>query len=307
MPLFDWRENLENLKKDTTSGSRAVCLKAAEIVIKTIDSLPGSGSPDDAADILETISRAAVHVKPAMAGLHNLAATIELELDNARALKHDPAPTVRRAVAEFRSNLLSSDSRIAANALNLIPENACIATISRSGITESVLRLGIEKGRVRRILISESRPAYEGRITAAEYAGLGIPVIFVADAVLPGILEQCHAIIVGGDALCPSGLINKAGTYPVALTARELGKPFIACFGSEKIIPFDIPEHYLREQASNLWADPPEGITVVNRIFEYTPLELLTHVVTENGTVSHDKIPEIFASAKLNPHPPEWF
>jgi translation initiation factor eIF-2B subunit delta len=113
-------------------------------------------------------------------------------------------------------------------------------------------------------------------------------------------------VLVGGDALCPSGLVNKIGTYPLAMAANRIGKPFVACLGSEKIIHFDIPDHFLREDAEALWDPPKISIQVINRIFEYTPLELVDHIVTEAGITSGEEIPYIFAKVEINPHLPGW-
>lgn len=306
MEKFDWREAIRQLREDTTSGSQAVCLKAAEIIVKTVDSLPGESPAGYTISLVEELYRNLPKVKPAMAGLYNLSAEITHALESAREQKKDIINPVRRAAVEFRSRLLSSNSVIASKALDLIPANACVAVYSHSATVEAVVKLAAEKGKVKRVLISEARPAYEGRISAAEFAGANIQVVFVADATLPGILGQCHIVIAGGDALCPAGLVNKAGTYAIALTARMLGKPFVACIGLEKIIPFDIPEHYLREDPENLWPGAPQTVQVVNKVFEYTPMELLDHLVTEEGITSDQKIPEIFASSKIHPYLPDW-
>ena len=306
MEDYDWREDVHSLRDDVTSGSQAMCLKAAEIIIKTLDNLPETLTGNDIVDRIMGLCREFKRAKPAMAGLYNLTAEVAQELETAVGLGKDAGEPARRVALGFRSRLLSSNSAIAANTLGLLPPNACVATISRSGVVEAVLKLAKEEGGIRRVLISEGRPAYEGRILSAGLDNADIPVVFVADGALPGILGQCDTVVVGGDALCPSGLVNKAGTYALGVAAQSLGRPFVACLGTEKMIPFDIPEHYLREDPSDLWADSPAGVQVVNRIFEFTPLELIDHIVTEEGVVSGENIPEIFASMKIHPHLQDW-
>jgi translation initiation factor eIF-2B subunit delta len=306
MQSYDWRGEVHSLGDDITSGSQAVCLKAAEIIMSTVDSSFQNLSIENINSLIVELCRDIKRAKPTMAGLYTLCAEVLRSMETAGGNRDDIASRIRWAAQEYRSRLLSSRNLIAAGALALLPANACVATLSRSGTVNAVLKLGRDKGKVKRVLISEGRPAYEGCISAAGLADAGIPVIFTADAALPGMVGQCDIAVVGGDALCPSGLVNKVGTFALALAANRLGKPFVACFGSEKIIPFDIMEHYLKEDPSNLWDHAPLKARVINRVFEFTPLELISHVVTETGVTSGEKIPQIFASIEINPHMLDW-
>ena len=306
MQDYDWREEVRLLGGDITSGSQAICLKAAEIIIKTVDTMVQNVSPENINDVIIELCSDIKRAKPAMAGLYKLTADVIRALQAAGANRDDIASRVRWAAQEYRGRVLSSNNLIAANSIALLPENACVATLSRSGTVEAVLRFAKDKGKVKRVLISEGRPACEGRITAEGLAEAGISVVFTADAALPGLMEQCDVALAGGDALCPSGLVNKVGTFALALAANRLGKPFVACLGSEKIIPFDILDHYLKEDPANLWDHAPLKARVINRIFEFTPMDLISHLVTEAGVVSGDKIPQIFASIEINPHMLDW-
>jgi translation initiation factor 2B subunit (eIF-2B alpha/beta/delta family) len=306
MEGFDWQGEVHSLAEDTTSGSQAICLKAAEIIIKAVDSIRESQSGDDIRALIKELSRELERAKPAMAGIYTLTAQVMQALETTMGGGQEVASPVRRAAQGFRSRLISSNNLIAGNVIAFLPDRACVVTISRSGTVEAVLKLARERGKLRRVLLSEGRPAYEGRIFATELAEDGIPVVVVADGALPGIVEDCDVIVVGGDALCPSGLVNKAGTFALALAARRVGRPLIACLGTEKIIPFDIPEHFLREDPANLWVDAPLKARVINRIFEFTPLDLIDHIVTEESVTSGEGIPDIFASLEIDPYLPSW-
>lgn len=298
---YDWRKDVEQLASDTTSGSHALCLKATEIVAKAVDSIPGTDGVESGGYIRD-LAIAIERTKPAMAGLYTLAAGIIQALEDAEGDGMRAQAVMRRVAMEFRGRLLTSNDRIAFHTRNLIPERACIATLSHSGTVHAALTHAKGFGKIRRVLISEGRPAFEGQIAAVEFLEANITVTFVADAAMPGLLDQCDMVIVGGDALCPTGLVNKAGTFPLALAAERIGKPFVVCIGSEKIIPFNIPEHYLREDSETLWDVKKISMNVLNRIFEYTPLELIDHVITEDGVTSGAEIPYIFAKMKINPY-----
>ncbi len=306
MEKFDIETEIDALAADTTSGSQAICLRASDIVIKAVDSLPGDMDSPERLKYIRRLMREVGHARPSMAGLYTLEAEILRALDHASDESINPSALVTKAAAGFRGKLLTSNDRIASHALNLLPDRAFIATTSRSGTVLAVLKAARGNGKLRRVLISESRPANEGMLSTAEFSEAGIPVVYTSDAALPGFIDQADAVVVGGDAFCPAGFVNKAGTYPLALSANRHGKPVIACIGTEKVVPFNIPEHYLREEPTVLWDTSRLSVQVINRVFEYTPLDLITHLVTEDGVTSGADIPEVFAKLEINPYLPNW-
>lgn len=70
------------------------------------------------------------------------------------------------------------------------------------------------KGRNIKIIISESRPLYEGRTVAEKIAKLGLSVTLITDAQIGLFVENADMALVGADSILPNGdLVNKAGTY----------------------------------------------------------------------------------------------
>src|ERR1041384_2077504 len=78
------------------------------------------------------------------------------------------------------------------------------------------------------------------------------------------------------------------GRKLVALGAREGGTPMYSICDSSKFIEIDCVSDSELDQADphELWLDAPNGVTVVNRYFESTPLEYFTGIVTEHGLLS---------------------
>jgi len=158
----------------------------------------------------------------------------------------------------------------------------CVATLSRSRLVREVLaKTGA------RILIAESRPLNEGVDQAVMLSELGLKVSVVADALLPAILieQKVDAAIVGCDALLPTGLVNKAGTYALALACHE-ANIFLATvltsrrhLSAERAAFFAVSDHAVGEM--NLPAKlAPKAI---NRYFDVTPLSLISIAYSEQG------------------------
>ena len=87
------------------------------------------------------------------------------------------------------------------------------------------------------VICPESRPLYEGLRTAQELGERGIRVKIVVDSAASSLMGECDVVIVGADAITPDGVVNKIGTYGLALAARERKVPFYVLAGTEKLLP----------------------------------------------------------------------
>ena len=290
-----WQDEIESLAADKTSGSQAVCLKAAEVLVHALYPLSEKATVDEIHGFIRDFSTALKQAKPAMGGFYTLIGIADEALENTK-MGFVPIKSIRESVERFRRRILGSNEQIAKNAVSLFPDGARIVTCSRSGTVSSVLRLAGQMGKLQGLLIAESQPACEGLITAEESFDSGMDVTLLTDAAIPGFIKDCDLVLVGGDALSPSGLVNKIGTYPLGLAAKREEKKFIACLGSEKIIPFDIPEDHLTEDPSDIYDDKPKATRIVNRVFEYTPFDLIDYIVTEERILDTGHFKELFQS-----------
>ena len=97
--------------------------------------------------------------------------------------------------------------------------------------------------------------------------------------------DRVNVALVGADAIAVDGsVINKAGTYLLALAAQDRGIPLYVCFESfkrSKLGAADIP---LEQHDASEFA-PPElpNITPHNIYFDITPVHLVTAWITETG------------------------
>ena len=66
---------------------------------------------------------------------------------------------------------------------------------------------------------------------ATFWADPGVPVTLVSDALGPSLMEEASCALVGADAvLRDAAVVNKIGTYALALAASDRKKPFyVAC------------------------------------------------------------------------------
>jgi len=171
-----------------------------------------------------------------------------------------------------------------------MPPRSRILTISHSSIVLQTCETAKREGKAFSVICPESRPLCEGVTLARALSRLRLPVTVCADALAPTLVSECDLVLVGGDALAPEGLVNKIGTYPLALASREAQVPFIVLISSQKFLShFDghwIPKSDPRE----LRSEPMGNVSVMNRYFDITPLKFISQAVTEDGVYPHKEI-----------------
>ncbi len=176
-----------------------------------------------------------------------------------------------------------------------------VFTFSRSGTVERALLdvLAELPKAARGIFICESRPGSEGIAAARALAAAGWRVTLLADAAMGAFVSRAALVLVGADSIRSDGaVVNKVGTYPLALAAREAGIPCYAACETLKIAAPDFPLHFEEMDLAEILPEPIPGISVRNPYFELTPARLVTGVVSERGMLSSDDIAREAASAE---------
>ncbi|HDI02902.1 MAG TPA: hypothetical protein ENF95_02080, partial [Candidatus Aenigmarchaeota archaeon] len=108
----------------------------------------------------------------------------------------------------------------------------------------------------------------------------------------PFLVSTCDMVLVGADAVRGDGVLNKIGTYPIALAAREAGIPFYVAASKDKLDYDCVSE--IEDRPDREIANPEEleatGGEIENPAFDLTPWKLITGVVTESGVLTQREI-----------------
>lgn len=175
--------------------------------------------------------------------------------------------------------------------------NAGALATAGHGTALGVIRSAIEAGKRIHVIADETRPFLQGaRLTAWELLQDGIPVTLIADNAAGLLMRrgEIDAVIVGADRVAANGdVANKIGTYSVAVLARRHGIPFYVaapvstvdaatpCGDAITIEERDASE--ITGYGAVQWAAP--GVQVRNPVFDVTPAELVSALITERGVV----------------------
>jgi len=161
------------------------------------------------------------------------------------------------------------------------------------GTALGVIRACWEQGKKVKVIATETRPKLQGaRLTTYELRRDGIPVTLITDNMVGYVMSKrmVNKVIVGADRIVRDAVINKIGTFTVAVLAKEHSIPFYVAAPKST---FDL--HHMASEVAIEQRNPeevthigshriaPEGIAVLNPAFDVTPLEYVTAVICESG------------------------
>ncbi|MBX9688646.1 MAG: hypothetical protein K2X27_18200 [Candidatus Obscuribacterales bacterium] len=296
---------LADIAEDLSSGAAELGLRAINIYrhILTTDKRGLSAVKDE----LAAVSIKLINGQPAMAPLVNLANAILQSADKAASLEELESAGLE-AADRFESRLCDSASRIAERVSKLVPSGEWVFAYSFSStVVSSLLNARAERSphtKLFRVVCTESRPSLEGRKLAAMLASAGLEVTHTFDSAMGLFLPNCRVAFMGVDAVARPGIVNKVGSWLLALACRELKIPLYALSGTEKFVPDDLLFSFENHErpGSEIWDAPPSGVRVVNRQFELIPFDWISGLVTEDGVLKTEADVEKYVDA-LNLHP----
>jgi ribose 1,5-bisphosphate isomerase len=137
------------------------------------------------------------------------------------------------------------------------------------------------------VLNTETRPLYQGRLTATELAKNGIKVTDFVDSAMDEAVGQSDLVLLGSDAILKSGIINKIGSGAIAKLAFLNKKPVYIVADSWKYSPKNvkIEERSFKE----VWKNVPKHIRIRNPAFEKVEKKYIKGIISEYGILSFDK------------------
>lgn len=219
----------------------------------------------------------------------------------------DIAKLVDTYTKEYEAQLKGAKNVIAQIGVKRIPKDTdhpfVIMTHCHSSIVEAIL---IEAHRLKRnfkVVCTETRPKFQGRITAQVLSEAGIDVCMVVDSAMRWAVKnrEVDMAIIGADAITSEGTVmNKIGSRLLALVCDEENVPFYVASpllkynldtlagNLEKIETRDINEVWSTENVLHL-TTRPKGVNILNPAFETVARQYIDGIITEAGLFPPDQ------------------
>ena len=207
------------------------------------------------------------------------------------------AEMVSSASQLFLKNLEDSKEKIAEIGARRIRNNSVVLTHCHSSTVTYLLKKAKQKGKFFEIVCTETRPFFQGRLTAKEMLELGVKTTLVVDSAARFFMNQVDFVIVGADAITSEGnVINKIGTSMIALVAHEARTPFYVVSELLKFDPVTMYGDYekIEERSPNeIWKNPPKNLIIRNPAFDVTRRDFIHGIICEEGIISPHSVTEV--------------
>lgn len=302
--LTDWPEVVEAIRRLAVRGAPLIGVAGAMGVALAAARSAGAGAAVQRVEL----ERAAAALRAARPTAVNLALAVDAQARRARAHAGPPealADDLARAARALHALEVARCERMGAHAARLITRGARILTHCNAGALATggygsalgVVRAAHAADPTVRAVVDETRPLLQGaRLTAWELERLGIPYTLIGDAMAATMMAEGRVshVVVGADRIARNGdVVNKVGTYGLAVLAREHGLPFIVAAPTSTLDPATptgahvTVEERGAEEVRDLRlfgrSAAPPGAPVANPAFDRTPARLVSAVVTEMG------------------------
>ncbi len=222
-----------------------------------------------------------------------------------------PVESIIQHIIDEAKEIAEEDVRmcrqIGEHALELIKPGNTIQTICNAGSLATV-HLGTVGGVIRvahekyhgniKVYAAETRPRQQGaRLTVYELMEDKIDTTLITDGMIGTVFKQgrIDCCVVGADRILRTGhVINKIGTYTMAITAKYHNIPFYVAAPISTIDMESPPDKVVIEErdGDEIRIINGEYITVpdarvYNPAFDMTPPELVTAIITDRGVIHH--------------------
>ncbi|MDO8056440.1 MAG: ribose 1,5-bisphosphate isomerase [Candidatus Hermodarchaeota archaeon] len=212
-----------------------------------------------------------------------------MQIDDTEVLQ-DSGRKIGEEFIEMSNNAVKTIGEIGAR---LIVNGDIIFTYCNSATAFGVLKAAHDLDKEFTVYVPETRPKYQGHITATWLDEAGIPSILITDNSVRYLMAQADKVFVGADAVTANGaVVNKIGTSTVALAADEARVDFYVAAESYKFSPatmagelVEIEERDTEEVVSTDVLQQWKYVSVRNPAFDVTPPEFIDAIITEQGVI----------------------
>jgi ribose 1,5-bisphosphate isomerase len=267
-------EKIDKLKNDRVHGAGLLARQAISILNLTIN----ESQAQTIAEFVEEIQAVAaelVKARPSITPIANYTNQF-LQQITLRAKSEKNLATLKVFAKAKGNELIKSSVKAVSKAVEygcgIITDLDTVITCSYSSTVCKVLELSRQRETRFQVIIAESRfddKAY-GEITAQQLMRYQIPIEIIRDENIQIRISKADKAVVGADSITADGyLINGTPTLTLAQAAKKKKIPFYTICETAK---FDTQGYTAKA------AEPEPG-------FDKTPLDLITGIVTEKGTM----------------------
>lgn len=188
----------------------------------------------------------------------------------------------------FLKKLMEARGKVAKSAAGFIVDGSRVLTHSKSRVVLHAMKEAARANKRFEVFITISSPDSSGLEMCRLLEEENISCTVILDSAVGYVMEKVDMVMVGAEGVVESGgIINKVGSYTMAICARELKKPFYVLTESFKFVRLyplnqrDLPDEF-KFISSKLGGDLDKEHPLV----DYTPPSYITLLFTDLGILT---------------------
>lgn len=203
-------------------------------------------------------------------------------------------------ITGYKTYIEDGKQSIPDHGVHLLVDGGSYLTICHSSTTVRLFAKARAKGAMFSMFVAETRPRFQGRITAQELIDAGFDdVTMIIDDVAVSLIEgrkgKIDAVFIGADLLRDTGFVNKVGSLAVtaAAAAKHIPVYILTTLLKFDPRPFD-PLMIEKRSPDEIWKTAPKGLKFYAPAFDYVPYYDTVRLVCEAGIITpHELLPSV--------------
>ncbi|PNF23221.1 Translation initiation factor eIF-2B subunit alpha [Cryptotermes secundus] len=188
----------------------------------------------------------------------------------------------------FLKKLMEARGKVAKLASSFIVDGSRVLIHSKSRVVLHAMKEAARANKRFEVYVTMSSPDNSGLEMCRLLEEENIPCTVILDSAVGYVMEQVDMVMAGAEGVVESGgIINKVGSYTMAICAREMKKPFYVLTESFKFVRLyplnqrDLPNEF-KYTSSKLGKD----LTKEHPLVDYTPPSYITLLFTDLGILT---------------------
>lgn len=196
-----------------------------------------------------------------------------------------------------------------------IDDNDVILVYACSSLVLSALKVALDEKRKFHVVVVDSLPWLEGREMLRRLVSMGVQCSYVHISAASFVMRQVSKVLLGAHALLANGYVmSRAGSSQVALLAHAYNVPVLVCCETHKFSERVQTDSFVYNELGDPdeligsrrageretecvrplanWRDIP-SLSLLNLVYDVTPPDLVTAVVTERAILPCTSVPVI--------------
>lgn len=198
---------------------------------------------------------------------------------------------VKDRILQYNTFITDGKRSIPKHGTQLLVDGGVYLTLCHSSTTVRLFEAARAKGAYFSLYVAETRPRFQGRITAAELLKAGfddvtMTVDDVAVSLIEGRVGKIDAVFIGADLINDKGFVNKIGSLAITTAAKRKHIPVYVLTTLLKYDPKDFSPAMIETRSSEeIWKEAPDNLKFYSPAFDYVPYMSNVHIICEDGVI----------------------